>query len=135
MFWARFANGDVTAPGLRPARAAVRCLLPGIKIAEMLLVPRAACAKQGTAAAPRGGSVQDKPWPRAPRRLFHPDVLGGANSWMGTYGAPQYHWWHNPCYFIFFCGELREFHENSLYFCCAFGLTLSEPITHLTRFV
>lgn len=95
MFWARFANGDVTAPGLRPARAAVRCLLPGIKIAEMLLVPRAACVKQGTAAAPRGGSARDKPWPRAPRRLFHPDVLGGANGWMGTYRAPQYNWWHN----------------------------------------
>lgn len=28
----------MTAPGLGPARAAVQCLLPGIKIANMLLV-------------------------------------------------------------------------------------------------
>lgn len=38
VFKARFANGNVTLLGLSPACAAVLCLLPGIKIANMLLV-------------------------------------------------------------------------------------------------
>lgn len=63
----RFANQDVTAPSLRPARAAVQCLRCGIKIASVLLVSHSSLlCKAGALQQPSPtASPRDTPGPRA----------------------------------------------------------------------
>lgn len=124
----------MTALGLGPARAAVRCLLPGIKIANVLLVSHRApaCVRQaghysdgrgggglsggqapakGTVAAllssrARWGEQLDGHLQSSAVRLVALSVLFYICIWRGR--------------------GLTEFPENSLYFCCVFSPTLSK---------
>lgn len=125
MFSARFANGAVTAPGLAPARAAVQHLLPGIKIANVLLVSHRAPVCRVT--------PQQRPG-TSPGRGHH----GGSFIQTCSVGQAAGQAPVEPTgtarvilYMFILGGELTEFRENGLYFSCAFGLALSKPFNSI----
>lgn len=113
MFQARFANQDVTAPGLRPARAAVRCLRRGIKIASMPLVSRSSplCLHKTPEQQPCCGQAPHQGHRVAPLpvRADIGDPQSAAVRAVPSELVVQL--------FQLFSGVLAEFHRNGFYFC------------------
>lgn len=84
----RFANQDVTAPSLHPARAAVRCLRCGIKIASVLLVSHSSLLrKAGACSSPLPQSHQGTPLGQGHCMVKACTCMGPAELWAVPLGT------------------------------------------------